>query len=91
MYFPTKLNCQTHHNSVLEHEHKRLHPKNCIPEAAVRMSSSPSMGMISTTLVIQKKCVLLRSMHLKVVRNTIRFYKRSREVYADNNLFMNTE
>ncbi|GIX71394.1 hypothetical protein CEXT_355151 [Caerostris extrusa] len=79
MHFPTKLSCQTHHNSILE-EHKKPHPKKCIPEAEVRTNSSPSMGMISTTLVIQKKCVLLRSMHLKVVRNTIQFYKRSHEV-----------
>ncbi|GIY07345.1 hypothetical protein CDAR_493391 [Caerostris darwini] len=49
MYFPTKLSCQTHHNSILEHEHKKPHPKKCIPEAVVRTSSSPSMGMISTT------------------------------------------
>ncbi|GIY68540.1 hypothetical protein CDAR_494431 [Caerostris darwini] len=56
---------------VSEHEHKKPHPEKCIPASAVRTSSSPSMGMISTTLVIQKKCVLLCSMPLKVVRNSI--------------------
>ncbi|GIY36832.1 hypothetical protein CDAR_416351 [Caerostris darwini] len=29
MYFPTKLSCQTHHNSTLEHEHKKPHPEKC--------------------------------------------------------------
>ncbi|GIY41707.1 hypothetical protein CDAR_428451 [Caerostris darwini] len=61
MYFPTKLSCQTYHNSTLEHEHKKSHPDKRMPAAAVRTSSSPSTGMISTTLIIQKRSVLLRS------------------------------
>ncbi|GIY18506.1 hypothetical protein CDAR_527561 [Caerostris darwini] len=61
-----KMNCQTHANSTLENELER-HLEKSIPQAAVRSSSSPSTGMVITTLVIQKKCVLLRPMHLKVV------------------------
>ncbi|GIY03492.1 hypothetical protein CEXT_642501 [Caerostris extrusa] len=78
MYFPAKLSCQTHHNSTLEHEHKK---KNH-PEKSSSSNQDEFYTIYGNDIHDTGNAEEMRPSTFNAsegFRNTIRFYKRSRE------------